>query len=41
MKGAEGNVLDRGKYVVVWQREQGQWRIHRDIWSTSLTPEAK
>ena len=21
------------KYVVVWRREAGQWRLHRDIWN--------
>jgi len=32
----DGKVADRGKYVVVWKRENGQWRIHRDIWNTSM-----
>src|SRR5262245_16226454 len=22
------------KYVVVWKKEEGQWRLHRDIWNT-------
>jgi ketosteroid isomerase-like protein len=22
------------KYVVVWKKSGGQWRIHRDIWNT-------
>ena len=21
------------KYIVVWQRSAGQWRLHRDIWN--------
>ncbi|HEX5043706.1 MAG TPA: DUF4440 domain-containing protein [Candidatus Polarisedimenticolaceae bacterium] len=41
MKAADGAVLDRGKYVVVWQREQGDWKIYRDIWNSSLAPAAK
>ncbi|MDF2760692.1 MAG: hypothetical protein K0S99_3327, partial [Thermomicrobiales bacterium] len=24
----------RGKYVVVWRREGGTWRIHLDIWNS-------
>jgi ketosteroid isomerase-like protein len=40
MKTKEGNVADRGKYCVVWKRVNGQWLLHRDIWTTSL-PEAK
>jgi ketosteroid isomerase-like protein len=22
------------KFVVVWKKEDGQWRLHRDIWNT-------
>jgi len=40
LAGPGGNVLDRGKYVVVWKREGGRWKIHRDIWNTSM-PAAK
>jgi ketosteroid isomerase-like protein len=36
MKGAGGKVVDSGKYVVVWKRENKQWKVHRDIWNTSL-----
>jgi len=25
-----------GKYVVIWKRDGGQWKIHRDIWNTSM-----
>src|SRR5687768_12757647 len=34
--GATNNVLDRGKYVVIWRRQSGQWKLHRDIWNTSV-----
>jgi uncharacterized protein (TIGR02246 family) len=34
--GGKEQVLDTGKYVVVWKTEQGQWKLHRDIWTTSL-----
>lgn len=33
-------VLDRGKYVVVWKLIKGEWKLHRDIWNTSLAPPA-
>ncbi|HEX6324805.1 MAG TPA: DUF4440 domain-containing protein [Vicinamibacterales bacterium] len=36
----DGTVADRGKYVVIWTRVNGEWKIHRDIWTTSL-PAAK
>jgi uncharacterized protein (TIGR02246 family) len=32
-----GNVMDRGKYVVIWKQESGQWKLHRDIWNSSLS----
>lgn len=35
LKGADGEVVDRGKYLVTWKNEQGTWKIHRDIWNTS------
>lgn len=37
---AGGQVADRGKYVVIWRREGGQWRLHRDIWNTSAPAQA-
>lgn len=36
MSGADGKAIDSGKYVVVWKREGGGWKILRDIWNTSL-----
>jgi uncharacterized protein (TIGR02246 family) len=35
MKTKDGKVADRGKYVVVWKKVNGQWMIHHDIWNTS------
>lgn len=29
---------DQGKYLVVWKKEGGAWRLHRDIWNTSQPP---
>ena len=37
--GAAGEILDQGKYVVVWKKEDGQWKLHRDIWNTNLPAE--
>ncbi len=34
--GEDGQVLDRGKYIVIWKREDGQWKLHRDILNTSM-----
>lgn len=37
--GADQQVLDQGKYVVIWKREDGAWKLHRDIWNSSLAQE--
>jgi ketosteroid isomerase-like protein len=36
LRGEGNKVLEHGKYVVVWKRAQGQWRLHRDIWNSTL-----
>ena len=38
LRGADGKVLDHGKYVVIWKKEGASWRLHRDIWTTSVVP---
>jgi ketosteroid isomerase-like protein len=32
---AGDELADEGKYLLIWKREAGQWRIHRDIVNTS------
>jgi len=29
---ANGNVVGRGRYLLVWIKEDGQWKILRDTW---------
>jgi uncharacterized protein (TIGR02246 family) len=42
IKDAAGKEIDRGKYIVVWKRVQGQWKLHRDIWNSNVPmPPAK
>ncbi len=31
----EGNVLDEAKFIVIWKKENGEWKWHRDIWNSS------
>lgn len=33
--GASGEIMDQGKYVVIWKKEDGGWKLHRDIWNTN------
>jgi len=37
LSGTDGVVMDQGKYIVIWKQEQGQWKLHRDIWNTNRT----
>ena len=34
--GEGGQELDRGKYIVIWRQEEGQWKLHRDIFNSSM-----
>jgi ketosteroid isomerase-like protein len=36
MKGKDGALIDRGKYVVIWTKRDGQWKLYRDIGCTSV-----
>ena len=29
------NTVERGKYLNVWKQENGEWRIHANIWNAS------
>lgn len=35
-----GQRVDHGKYVVIWKRQAGEWKLHRDIWNSSVAPSA-
>ena len=34
--GEGGQVLDEGKYIVIWKQEDGGWKLHRDIFNSSM-----
>ncbi len=31
-----GGAIDAGKYIVIWKRTPNGWRLHRDIWNSSM-----
>lgn len=31
-----GKRIDKGKYIVLWKQESGNWKMFRDIWTTDL-----
>jgi uncharacterized protein (TIGR02246 family) len=38
MTDKSGKAIDHGKYITIWKNESGAWKIHRDIWNTSVAP---
>jgi uncharacterized protein (TIGR02246 family) len=34
--GEGRQVLDKGKYIIIWKREGGHWKLHRDIFNSSM-----
>ena len=34
--GADNKSLDKGKYVAVWKKENGNWKMYRDIWNSNM-----
>ncbi len=41
VKDAAGKKIDHGKYIVIWKKVAGTWKLYRDIWNTSDAPAAK
>lgn len=36
LRYGEENITDRGKYINIWKKDNGEWRIISNIWNTSL-----
>lgn len=36
LRGDADELMDDGKFIVVWKKEEGRWRLHRDIVNSSL-----
>ena len=32
--------IDKGKYIVLWKQEAGNWKMYRDMWTTDLPSSA-
>ena len=35
INAADGSMIDKGKYVVIWKKVDGVWKYDKDIWNTS------
>ena len=36
----DGEIIDFGKYLVIWKKEEGRWALYRHMWTTSMTQQA-
>jgi ketosteroid isomerase-like protein len=36
----DGQQIDKGKYLVVWKKEDGKWKLFRDMFNSNLPPPA-
>ncbi|AOW19301.1 TonB family protein [Urechidicola croceus] len=36
LRYGEKNIIDQGKYITIWKKEDGDWKIFSNIWNTSL-----
>ena len=36
LSSADDNLIDQGKGIVIWKYESGAWKLHRDIWNSSI-----
>ena len=34
---ADNKSIDKGKYVAVWKKENGNWKMYRDIWNSNMS----
>ena len=38
MRDKTGKAIDHGKYLVIWRNKDGQWHLHRDMFTSSVPP---
>ena len=36
LSGSDRQVIDAGKGIVIWKKTNNAWKMHRDIWNSSL-----
>ena len=41
MRAEDKTLFDKGKYVVVWKQQNGEWKMFRDIGNTSMPAAVK
>jgi ketosteroid isomerase-like protein len=41
MFGADNKSMEKGKYVAVWKKYNGNWKMYRDIWNSNSAAPTK
>jgi ketosteroid isomerase-like protein len=41
IKTKEGAQIDKGKFIVLWKKEGGKWKVHRDMSNSDLPATAQ
>ena len=36
LSDADDQMIDQGKGIVIWKNENNVWKLHRDIWNSSI-----
>ncbi len=36
LSNKKGDQTDKGEYISLWQQESGNWKIYRDMWTSSV-----
>jgi ketosteroid isomerase-like protein len=34
----KGGSFDKGKFIALWKKEDGKWKLYREIWNTDIAP---
>jgi hypothetical protein len=38
MGDGNGNTIDKGKYIAIWRKEDGDWKIFSNMYNSNLPP---
>jgi ketosteroid isomerase-like protein len=33
----KGGSFDKGKFIAIWKKEDGEWKLYREIWNTDIS----
>jgi hypothetical protein len=36
LKSGDDVIADEGKFIVIWKKDSGNWKLHRDIINSSM-----